>query len=235
MRKTLTIAALAAVGLAAAALTGVGLPEQARGEEAASRTVTVTGIGTVEARPDEASFSFGVDTRAETAEAASDENAAAMRRLIDALKAAGVDGDDIQTQSVSVWPVADEQRTHGYTASNSVQVTTTVADAGRLVEVATGAGATTVWGPSLSLGDSHELEEQALQRALDDARRKGGVLAAAAGAELGEVVKVVEGAGGPQPYAVELAARAEAGDGAPPIEPGKLERSATLTVTFRLQ
>ena len=233
MRKALAIVGLAAVVSTAAALSGIGLPEEARGQEAGRRTVTVRGTGFVEARPDKAAFSFGVETRAEGAEAASDGNAVGMRRLIAALRAAGVDDDDIQTQHVSVWPAGRPDS--GYIASNSVQVSTSVERAGELVEVATSAGANTLSGPSLQLDDSHELEEQALERALEDARRKGGVLAAAADADLGAVVAVVEG-GGAEPFPEHfIAASRAAEDGAAPIEPGKLRSTAVLTVTFALQ
>jgi uncharacterized protein len=221
-------------GLAATALfAGVGAPEPAQGDTAPARTVTVSGVGTVEAVPDEASFSFGVETEAPTAREASTENAAAMRRLIEALRAAGVGADDMQTQHVSVWPTGERGDT--YQASNSVSVTTSVDRAGALVEIATRAGANTVNGPSLTRSESHELEAQALERALADARRKAEVLAAATGAEVGVVVRVVEGSS-PQPYP-EFAHRAalSAADAAPPIEPGKVPTTATLTVTFELQ
>jgi uncharacterized protein YggE len=232
MKRIVVIGAIVAVVGAMALLAGVGAPEPAQGEEGPGvRTVTVNGVGTVEARPDEASFSFGIETKAGRADEASTQNAEAMRRLIAALKATGVDDDEIQTESVSVWPAGKPDG--GYTASNSVRVSTSVARAGRLVQVATGAGANTVWGPSLTRSESHELEERALERALEDARRKAAALAAAAGADLGEVVRLVEG-GGPQPYP-EYGRALAAEDAAPPIEAGTIEQQATLTVTFALQ
>jgi uncharacterized protein YggE len=232
MKRIVVIGAIAAFVGAVALLAGVGAPEPAQGEEGpATRTVTVSGVGKVEARPDEASFSFGIETKAESADEASAENAEAMRRLIAALKAAGVDDDEIQTENVSVWPVGEPEG--GYTASNSVRVSTSVARAGQLVQVATGAGANTVWGPSLTRSASFELQEQALERALANARRKATALAEAAGADLGEVVRLVEG-GGPHPYP-EYGQALAARDAAPPIEAGTIEQQATLTVTFALQ
>src|SRR5437868_15016305 len=68
------------------------------------RTITVTGTGTVTAVPDRATFSFGVTTAAKTATQALAANAADMRKVIDALKASGIEAKDIQTQTVSLDP-----------------------------------------------------------------------------------------------------------------------------------
>ena len=55
-----------------------------------------------------------------TAQAALAANAAAMRRLIDALRARRRSAE-LQTQSVSVWPRSAEQgRLDGYVATNTV-------------------------------------------------------------------------------------------------------------------
>lgn len=231
MKKTITIATLAAAGLVAAALAGVGLPEQARGEAGSARTITVTGEGVVEARPDRAEFSFGVEERADTAGAALAANARATRALIAALEQAGVAKDDVQTESVSVWPnVKEGGGVTGYTASNSVRVSSAVAKAGSVVDAATAAGADTVWGPTLTRDENDALEERALRLALADARRKAGALAGATDGRLGEVVKIVEGGAEPEPiYARALAAEANSST---PIEPGTLETRASLTVTF---
>jgi uncharacterized protein len=232
MTKILVIAGFATGALAAAAVAGVGIPESAHGDAGVTRTITVNGTGTVKAQPDRAHFSLGVDSRAATARAASAKNAAAMQRLIDAVKDAGIADDNIQTQQVSVWPATDSDgHVTGYTASASVGVDTSIARAGAIVDAATAAGGTSVSGPSLTRSESKELGEQALERALDDARRKAKALAAASGAHLGDVVKIVEGgAVEPMPYARMALAK----DAEMPIEPGTVETNAALTVTFAM-
>ncbi len=233
MKKIAAIAGLAAGALVLAALAGVGLPEKAHGDAGITRTITVTGEGTVKAKPDRAGFSFGVDSRAATASEASAENARAMRRLIAALKAAGIDDEHIQTQQVSVWPQTDgDGKVTGYTANGSVSAETTIADAGAVVDAATGAGANTVSGPSLTLSDSNAQEAQALKNAVADARRKAVALADASNANLGEVVKIVEGAAvQPIPMFERAAAAKDAGT---PIEPGTVDTTASVTVTFSM-
>jgi uncharacterized protein len=158
-----------------------------------------------------------------------------MQRLIGALKDAGVASDDLQTEQVTVWPASDSDgHLNGYTATGSVRVETAIDKAGPTVDAATAAGATSVSGPSLTRSESHALEEQALERALEDARRKAKALAGAAGAQLGQVVKIVEGGAiEPIPYArtLDTAAVKEA---ATPIEPGTVDTTAAVTVTFAM-
>jgi uncharacterized protein len=239
--RPVRILAVALLILAAAAIAGIGRPEAIRSadsddEEATpQRTITVNGSGTVTTVPDQATFTFGVDVRGQTASEALSEAAKAAGELVDALKREGVDGKDIQTQHVSLSPVTSSDGRHieGYAAGTSVTVRIDKLDrAGPLVDVAVAAGANNVYGPSLDRSDADELAEQALADGVADARRKGEALATAAGGELGDVVSVTEtgGAGPPVPYAREAALSADL-----PIEPGTQEIQASVTVTFELR
>ena len=237
--KPVTIAVLAAGGLLATALAGVGAPEPARGEEAppAGRTITVSGTGTVKTVPDEAQFSFGVETRAQTAKEALSQNAASMERLLAALKGAGAAGEDLQTESVSVWPhTAEPGSVIEYVATSSVRTTVAVAKAGALVEAASAAGANQIWGPQLSTSQRDALYREALKNAVAEARTKAGALAGAAGVDVGAVVKIAEGgdSGGPVVYEA-AAAMSDRAANATPIEPGKQEITAAVSVTFAIR
>lgn len=233
------IAAVALFILAVAALAGVGRPEAVRSAEGDSppqRTITVGGSASVTAVPDRATFTFGVDTRGQTASAALNESGAAIQRVVDAVKRAGVDGKGIQTQSVSLYPQTSSDGRHieGYAASASVVARLDDLDrAGPLVDAAVAAGATSVYGPSLERSDADELRDQALADAVADARTKAEALAKAAGGSLGDVISVTESGGSvpPVPYAGRDAiATAEM-----TIEPGTQEIQASVTVTFELR
>ena len=127
-RLLLAVAALFTVVALAGA---VGLPDLAGAQDAPEGdTITVTGVGSVEAVPNEAQMSFGVETRASTAKAAVAANADAMRKIINALRQAR--GREIATQWVSVYPVTnDTGAVDGYSASNSVSATADVDEARR--------------------------------------------------------------------------------------------------------
>jgi uncharacterized protein YggE len=231
------VAVLAASGVLAAALVGVGRPDTAQGQTAAVQPVTgitVTGSGSVQGTPDRADFSFGVETQGQTSEEALAANSEAVQKVIDAVKGAGVADGDIQTQQVSVSPRYGEngQNIVGYSATNSVNATIRdLAQAGAVVEAAVAAGANQVYGPTFSISDQTGLYGDALEQALEDARTKAATIAEAAGVGLGSIVNVVEGGqvGPPVPMAA-----AEAADASVPIEVGQQEIVATLTVTFAI-
>lgn len=211
-------------------LAAVAIPGPASSAAAEAGTVTVQGTGSVHALPDRAELSFGVESQGPNAKAALAANAAEMRRVIAAVKAAG--GVDVKTQSVSLSPRYDEQNVvQAFVATNSVSATIReIAKAGALIDAAVSAGANQVYGPSLSRGDHGELYRDALRAAVADARASAQAVASASGLSLGRVTAVVEGgASAPQPYAVADKAM-EAGS--TPIEPGTQQVTAVVSVTF---
>jgi uncharacterized protein YggE len=235
--KIIRIVVAALLVLAVAALAGIGMPESAGGaSDDAREGITVTGVGHVDAVPDEAEFSLGIRTKGQTARAALTANSARMQRLIAALKAAGVDERDIKTQDVSVGPNYDggAERTDGYTATNSVSVRIRELDrAGAVLEAASQAGANQVYGPALTREDREGLEQKALEGAVANARKRAQTLARAAGVDVGRVTAIVESVqpGGFYEDRVAL----ESGSAEVPIEKGTEEIQATVTVTFAIE
>jgi len=234
--KLIRIAVLVAVGAAVVALAGVGRPETAGGASKPAGGITVTGVGTVTAVPNEATFTIGVQSQGSTAREALAANSDQMRRVLAAVKSAGVDESDIKTQDVSVSPsYEDEGRINGYSARNSVAVTIdALSKAGGVLDAASNAGANEVYGPMLSRSNQDKLQAKALRDAVANARKKAEALADAAGVRLGSVTAVTEGfGGGPEPYYAEGGARL-ALDKAAPIEPGTQDVQASVTVTFAI-
>jgi len=230
--KRLLLAAAALFALVALA-GAVGFPALAGAQDAPDDgdSITVSGIGTVEATPNEAQMSFGVETRGQTARAAVAANADAARRVINALRQAGA--RELATQYVSVYPVSGEGgQIEGYSASNSVSAVSDVGDAASLIDVAAEAGANQISGPGMSSSNAEQLYREALANAVTEARERAEVLAKAAGRSLGTISAIVEGAGpSPLPYAERAVLDAAAST---PIVPGQQETTATVTVTFEL-
>jgi uncharacterized protein len=214
----------------AAALAAATLPGSASSAAADAGGITVQGTASVTSVPDRAELSFGVESQGQTAKAALAANAAEMRKVIAAVKAAG--GTDVKTQSVSLSPRYKEtNEVQAFVASNSVSTSIKdLAKAGAVIDAAVNAGANQVYGPSLSTGDQTELYRQALKAAVANARANAQVLAAAANLSLGRVTAIVEGGGAPQPlpYAADKAMAVES----TPIEPGTQQVSAVVSVTF---
>jgi uncharacterized protein len=221
------------VGAAVVASLLVAWPDSATSAaDAADEGITVTGVGTVEAVPDRAELSFGVTTEGATAKEAATANSERMTELIDALKAAGVRSEDIQTENVSVSPRHSPmgKRLPGFVAENSVSVQVDSGRAGAIVDLAVENGATNASGPSFDVSDRDSLYRDALRAAVREAREKAEAIASAGGVSVGDVTRVVEGGSEEPAVYLEAAQRASA----TPIEPGQEEIQATVTVTFAI-
>jgi uncharacterized protein len=255
--SVLSAAALASAGCGGANTSGgeskVSLPQSAgssslavsapvqAGGVATAEGITVVGTGTADVVPDIADWSFGVQSDAGTASAALSTNASAMRDVIAALHKAGVAKDDLRTDEVSLYPQtsSDGRTVTGYSASNTVTATIRqLGNAGRVVDAAVSAGANNVYGPNLRPSDTDGAYREAVDKAFDDARAHAEAIATKAGVSLGAPVAIAEGGGsmpGPVYYdqAVPMASAAGAAEAAP-VEPGKQQVSASLTVTFAI-
>ncbi|HEY2311780.1 MAG TPA: SIMPL domain-containing protein [Gaiellaceae bacterium] len=231
MNRFRTILIVAGVLLVAAAIAGVAQPHLGRSATPSTgSTITVTGDGTVDATPDQASFDFGVTTNGATAADALSRNSAQAQAIIDALEKAGIASSGIQTTQVSFWPQTsnDGNRITGYQASNSVEAKSAIGKSGALVDAAVAAGANNVDGPNLDTADKSSLYGQALTRAFGAAKVKAQAIAGAAGLTLGSVMKVHEG-GSSEP--VPMFAQAKAA-GSVPVEAGTQQIAASVTVTY---
>jgi len=217
------LAGLALFG--AAAIAGVAQPQLAHSTATDTKTISVTGNGSIETVPDRATFSFTVTTNADTAKAALAKNGATADAV-----AAALQGAKIQTSDVMLQPRMNDDGTAvlGYTASTTVTAESELAKAGPLVDAAVDAGATGVSGPSWSRSDSDALYRQALQSAVADAKAKAQALADAGGLTLGSVTSMTEGGGVVQPLQYAAAAT----DGVAKLEPGTQTVDASVTVTF---
>jgi uncharacterized protein YggE len=224
--KTIRIVIVAALVAAGAALAVALQPGAAATAPAGS--IVVQGTGTATGVPDRGAFAFGVVTPAKTAAAAYAANAAAMQKVVAALKQAGVAAADLQTTQISLdVRSAENGSITGYSASSSVTAQIRdLAAAGTVVDAAVAAGADSVSGPSLSVADTSALYRDAMKAAVADAKAKAQALAAAAGVALGRITAVSEGSSAPIPFS----AAAKPSDTT--VEPGTQQISATVSVTF---
>lgn len=204
-------------------------------------TVTASGTGEASEAPDEAEMSFGITTRSEKADDALDQASNAADKIIAAVKKAGVEGEDVQTQNVSVYPEYREQ-TEGkapvisdYTASISVRAKIRdIEKVGDVIAAASGAGANQISGPAFTLSDQSPTRDVAIEKAIEDAKHRGEVMAKAAGKSLGAIISVSEAGVSAIPY---YSRDSLAGDAAQAvaIEPGQLDVTANVTVVFELK
>ncbi len=209
-------------------------------------TITVSGTATVSSAPDQAILNLGVRSDGETAEEAFAAKAERTDAVFAELKAAGVSEDDIATTDLRLDKrVADrntpKERTY-FTAETEFDVTIReLNDAGEIAARAVGAGANVVGGIEFRLGDQTGAREKALTEAIEGARGKAEAMAAAADAEVGEVMLIDETNAEFEPYHQQLQNRALSLSGAAPsigaykISPGDVETRVTVTVVYELE
>jgi uncharacterized protein YggE len=200
------------------------------------RRITVTGQGQVQAAPDMAVLSIGVETEAATPGAALADNAERMTAVMARLQQAGIADQDLQTSQLGVWPVYAEreqpQKVVGYRAGNQLSVTLRDIDRiGEILDPAVADGANNVSGPSFAVAEPEPLYQEARDAAVKDAMARAQRYARAAGVSLGEIVRIDEAGGGPV-YARGM--RAEAMAASTPVAAGESTFSASVTMVFAI-
>lgn len=247
MRRIHYAALVALLGFALLLAPGctVGSPAETA-QEPTTRTVHVSGQGRVSVEPDLASIELGVQTEAETAQAALAQNNQLMGAALDAIKAAGVAAEDIQTQSIRLAARYEDVRSSGearsgtgtrtlvgYTASNLVQVQVhDLARLGEILDAAVQAGGNQVRGIRFEVQDPSAALDRAREAAWTDAKHKAEQLAELSGQVLRNATLIQESSTAPGPI-VREAVEAEAAR-AVPIESGMHEIEVGLTVEWNL-
>ncbi len=208
-------------------------------EKDTMNTISMSGYAEQKVVPDMASLSIGVVVESETSQEATEENAAIMSTVVDELKAIGLEDREIQTSYVSVYPVYnyDEKRTiTGYSASNSVQVTTKkLEDLSEIIDRSAAAGANQIGSISFSVSDDlqKQLREELMNDAVADASSKASTLASSLGVEIIGVKTSSVNEGGNSRVYYSMAEAPMADEAAStPIEPGESTVSISVQVTY---
>ena len=178
-----------------AATVGAAAAEAADTSEIPS--ITVSGEGRADGKPDLMTVSMGVEANSETANTALDEANVLATALIKTFKDLGVDEKDLQTSDLSIWPNWDEDGRSivGYHVSNSLTVKLRDLErAGDVIDAAAGAVGDAVRfnGVAFSIDDDTDLMAVARTDAVEKAADQAEQLAEAAGVELGDLRSIDE-------------------------------------------
>ena len=187
---------LIAVFVAGMLMISLAVPALAENED---RVIQVSGSAVVSLAADTASIQIGVNTRKETVKEAQKENAALMAAVMEAIKGSGIDEKDIITSQFNVYSgyeygmdaAGRETRVQYYEVQNNVTVIMhDLSLVGAVLDAAMEAGANTTYGITFSSTQANEAYQKALTRAVEDAMTKASVLAAAAGVNLGPLLRI---------------------------------------------
>ncbi len=229
---------------------GAGIPP--------ANTISVAGYGEAVAVPDIATFNFSVVSLKGTVALAQEEATTKANAITAYLKQQGIEERDIQTSNYSVYPQYDyvqsaclpsgicpsgRQVLRGY----EVRQTTTVkvrdtAKAGDYLSGVGELGATEVSGLNFTFDDPDQVQNEARNEAIADAKEKAEVLARQLGVRLVRVVSFNENGGGyPVPY---YSARVEAQNGmggadmavkSPEISTGENKVTSNVSVIYEIR
>ena len=209
---------------------------------AAQPALNLSAYGEVRVAPDMATITFGVQTEAQTAQAAMADNARRMQEVFAALSRAGIADRDIQTSGLNLsaqYDYVENQppRLRGYQASN--QVTVIINDltkVGTTADAVVGAGVNQINGIAFGLKDPKAAEDQARVLAVRALQDKARLYAQALGVELGGIRSLNEGGGyQPQPPVMFTGARMAMADSAStPVAAGEMVVRIDITGTYDL-
>ena len=205
------------------------------------RSITVSASGQVVAEPDLARLSSGVTTEADTARDALTRNTAAMKKVIEGLKGRGLEAKDIKTSTFRVEPRYTNPKDgrppqiSGYRVTNQVYVAVRdLTKLGDVLDELVTLGANQMGGLHFEVSKADALKDAARTEAIANALRRAKLLAAAAGAEVGEVITISEEAMHVAPRG-QMMARSSMAAEAVPIEAGTETLEARVTVTWALK
>jgi len=203
------------------------------------RSITVEGKGEVVVIPDIAEITVYVRTQGEDAKTALAENNDIMAAVTLVLDEYAIPKEDRTTQNVRTSPIYDysqeQEKITGYSAYCSLNILSRQVDrAGEMVSRLVEAGAQ-VGNVSFDVEDTTQAYHEALQLAMEDARKRADVLAEAGGLTVCGTWSVAEGSARNQVYytmASNDMAVAEDSLSAVNLEPGEVRVSASVTVEY---
>ena len=210
-----------------------------------SRSIHVTGSGSVTGEPDIATLYLGVSVEKASVEEAREAAASAMTAVIDSLKANDITENDIQTENFSIYPQYDyteEGRVlRGYRVNNTVNVTARDLESlSDIIDDAIGAGGDIVVVNSIQfmIEDPTPLQTQARALAVKDAEAKAQTLAEVSGVILGKPITITETTrttGPPIAYAESADFAADDARSSTPIEAGELTVTINVTISYEIE
>ena len=207
-------------------------------DEPKRRTIQVTGYGEVSVSPDLAIISFAVETAADRASEAVEQNADRSSKVAAAIKQRLDSKDRVSTTRYSLEPRYQQPergstappRITGYVARNEVRLETHRLDrVGQLIDAASGAGANRISELQFTLEDRNPQLRAALAKAGEESRAQAESIASALGVSLKQVVAASTQFAPIVPRRYEGAAMMAAAEARAPtsVEPGEVTVSAT--------
>lgn len=209
--------------------------------------ILVSGQGSVDLAPDMAVLSLSVTREAATARAALDANSSAMRKVLAAMKAQGIEARDLQTSGFSIqpkysYPAAkssgnrEPRQIVGYTVRNSLSVRVRdISKLGQVLDKSVTLGVNEGGNITFTNADPSAAITQARIKAVKDAMAKAKTLADAAGVKTGSLLEISEQSFSPRPMPMARAEMSMARSAsAVPVAAGENTYKVSVNVSYAI-
>ncbi|MEO8893355.1 MAG: SIMPL domain-containing protein [Coleofasciculaceae cyanobacterium] len=207
-----------------------------------SRTLTVSGIGTINIPTTMTAVRLGVEIQGKTAQIVQQQVAKRSQTVLELLKARKV--EKLETTGINLNPNYSykdgKQTINGYSGSNIVSFRINTENSGTLLDDAIQAGATRIDGISFVASDEAiaQAQQQAIQKASEDAKKQASSALTALNLKQKEVIGVqINNAKPPTPqpyaYANPAALNQLAESAKTPVVGGEQKVQQTVTLQIR--
>jgi uncharacterized protein len=212
---------------------------------ALNNTLFVSGSATANTKTDKVTVSLGVETADKTAEKALLSNSNLMNRVIDALKASGLQQNETSTSSFSIKPnynyskYGDGGNLMGFTVSNLIHIENSNLDSvSQWIDTAVQAGANIVNDIYFSVSEEklQKIKNVLLKEAVANAKTKADIVAGAAGINVGGIKSIMVEEIGFPPVPGPLYSKSVSSDkvSSTPILAGEQEVSTTVSIVYMM-
>lgn len=159
--------------------------------------ITVQGEALVKVTPDKVNIILGIETWDKDIGEAKKQNSEILRRAVDSIKSAGIEGKDVRTDHLSIEPRYDngyeKENFIGYFVRNSLSVSMTDIDkVEQLLTEVLSAGVTHIHGVNFSTSEFKKHREEARRLALEAAREKALKMSQVLGKTIGDPLQIYE-------------------------------------------
>lgn len=209
--------------------------------------ILVTGQGSVDLAPDMAMLALTVTREAETARKALDANSTAMKDVLDAMKAEGIEARDLQTSGFSIQPkyfhppqntsgTREPPRIIAYTVRNSLNVRIRdIGSLGQILDKSVTLGVNEGGNISFTNDDPSAAITEARVLAMKDAISKAETLAEAGSVKVGKLLEISEQSSNPRPMPMARAERSFAlSADAVPVATGENTYRVSVNLTYAI-
>lgn len=215
-------------------------------------TITVSGTGDVVVKPDIATFSFSIEEESLVVGGAQDQVAKTEKEVLAFLEKAGVSKGDVKVSGYNIYPRYEyrgassvypyqngKQVLVAYVVTESVEVKVRkISDAGKIIGSMGELGVTNISGLTFSVDKQTEVEKQAREKAIADAKVSAKSLAKDLGVSLVRIVSFSESGSYPRPMYYAKSAEmgmASADIATPELPSGTNKITSNVSITYEIR